>query len=80
MDEEVERFSESLRNHESHFLTQELSKFYKRLKILNEEERINPEGSDERERILDDQTLVKRKIGAIEEEMGRRKKNNSWVW
>jgi hypothetical protein len=79
-DDEIERFAESLRNLESHELTEELSRSYTRLKILNEEERINPEGSEEVERVLYEQSVLRRKIGALEEEIGRRKKNNSWPW
>ena len=79
-DEEVERFSEGLRIRESRDLTSELSQAYTRLKVLGEEERINPEGSEDQERVLTDLALLRRKIGALEEEIGRRKKNESWPW
>jgi hypothetical protein len=79
-DDSIEVFAESLRNREDHQLTTELSKSYSRLKILNEEEGIDPEGSEDRDRVLDELVTIKRKIGALEEEIGRRKKNNVWSW
>jgi hypothetical protein len=79
-DDEVEDFAETLRNRESRDLAEELSKSYAQLKILGEEEGIDPEGGEERERVLDDQALLRRKIGALEEEIGRRKKNDAWPW
>jgi hypothetical protein len=79
-DDSIEMYAESLRNREDHQLTTELSKSYSRLKILNEEERIDPEGSEDRERVLDELATIKRKIGALEEEIGRRKKNDAWSW
>lgn len=78
--EKLEIFAEGLRTRESRDLATELSKFYTRLKTLNEEERISSEGSAQRGRVLDEQDLVRRKIGALEEEIGRRKKNDSWPW
>jgi hypothetical protein len=80
IDEEIERYSEGLRNQENHYLTGELSRYYHKLKLLNEEERITPEDSEDRERILDELPVVKQKVGALEEEIGRRKKNGSWTW
>jgi hypothetical protein len=79
-DEELERFSEGLRVRESRDLTSELSQAYSRLKVLGEEEQINQEGSEDQERVLTDLALLRRKIGALEEEIGRRKKNESWPW
>ena len=79
-DEELEIFAEGLRTHESRDLATELSKAYTQLKALNEEERISREGSEEREHVLDEQALLRRKIGALEEEIGRRKKNDAWPW
>ena len=79
-DDEVERFSENLRNRESRELATELSKSYSHLKTLKDEERVSPEGSEEREKILDELALLQRKIGALEEEIGRRKKNDAWPW
>jgi hypothetical protein len=79
-DEEIERYSEGLRNRESRDLASELGQAYSRLKVLGEEERVNPEGSEDRERVLEELALLKRKIGALEEEIGRRKKNDSWPW
>ncbi|HYB03035.1 MAG TPA: hypothetical protein VED17_01145 [Nitrososphaerales archaeon] len=79
-DEEIERYSESLRNRESRDLATELGQAYSRLKLLGEEERVNPEGSEDRERVLEEQVLLRRKIGALEEEIGRRKKNEAWPW
>ena len=79
-DEEIERYAEGLRIRESRELSGEVSKSYSRLKTLNEEEKIDPEGSEEKERVLDEQALLRRKIGALEEEIGRRKKNDAWPW
>jgi hypothetical protein len=79
-DDEIEQYSESLRNRESRELTTELSKAYSRLKTRVEEERVNPEGSEDRERVLNEQVVLRRKIGALEEEIGRRKKNEAWPW
>jgi len=78
--DDIEQYSESLRIRESHNLTTELSKTYSRLKIMTEEERINPEGSEDLERVLNEQAFLRRKIGALEEEIGRRKKNETWPW
>jgi len=71
-DDEIEGFSESLRSLEDHQLTGELSKLYHYLKSLD-----HAEGSSTEDTDLD---LVKRKIGALEEEMGRRKKEGAWIW
>jgi hypothetical protein len=79
-DDEVEMFAESLRSRESRELTSEQSRFYARLKALDEEERSTPEDSEDRERVLHDEALVRRKIGAVEEEIGRRKKEETWPW
>src|SRR5215470_12040742 len=80
-DEEIEKFSESLRSFENHNLTQEFSKLYHRLRILGEEERITPVSDNERkESLMSESYSVKRKIGAVEEEIGRRKKENAWNW
>jgi hypothetical protein len=70
IDEEVEGYSEELRSRESRELTSELSKFYHRLKNL--EETKNPDDNE--------LTLLRRKIGALEEEIGRRKKIDAWPW
>jgi hypothetical protein len=79
-DEEIEVFAEGLRDRESRSLSTELSSAYTRLKVLDEEERINPEGSPDRERTIRELALQRRKIGALEEEIGRRKKNEAWPW
>jgi hypothetical protein len=80
-DAEIERFSEGLRTYTNHNLTQELSKLYHRMRILNKEEKITPKRNvDRKESIRNDLFSIKRKIGAVEEEIGRRKKNNSWNW
>jgi len=79
-DEEIEIYAESLRNRENRELSGELAKSYSRLRVLSEEERIDPEGSEDREKVLDEQVILRRKIGALEEEIGRRKKNDAWAW
>ncbi len=79
-DEELEIYAESLRSRESRDLASEQSRYYSRLKTLGEEEQINPEGSEDMERVLEEQALLRRKIGALEEEIGRRKKNDAWPW
>ena len=79
-DEELEIYAENLRSRESRELASELSKSYSKLKTLDEEERINPEVSEDRERVLMEQATLRRKIGALEEEIGRRKKNDAWPW
>ncbi len=78
-DDEIEQFSEGLKIQESRELAAELSQAYTRLKIL-EEEQLDAEASDASERDVDELALLRRKIGALEEEIGRRKKNESWPW
>ena len=67
-DDAIEKFSESLRTMDDHKLTSEMSKLYHYLKSV--------EGRDEPE----DDEMVKRKIGSLEEEIGRRKKEGVWIW
>jgi hypothetical protein len=73
-DDEIERFSESLRTLDDHQLTGDLSRMYHYLKSA--EHGVEPIVQDS-DTNLD---LVKRKIGALEEEMGRRKKEGVWIW
>ncbi len=69
-DDEIEKFAESLRTLDDHQLTSELSKLYHYLKSL---------GPNEDQKVLNLE-IVKRKIGALEEEIGRRKKDGAWIW
>jgi hypothetical protein len=71
-DDEIERFSESLRTLDDHQLTGDLSKLYHYLKSVEHEESSGNTDPD-----LD---MIKRKIGSLEEEMGRRKKDGVWIW
>lgn len=79
-DDEIERYAEDLRIRESRCLTEELDKSYLRLRTLSEEERINSKEIKDRDRDFEELALVRRKIGALEEEIGRRKKNSAWPW
>jgi hypothetical protein len=71
-DDEIERFSEGLRALEDHQLTGELSKLYHYLKSVDHET------FDEKKDF--ELTMTKRKIGSLEEEIGRRKKDGAWSW
>jgi hypothetical protein len=74
-DDLVEEYAEGLRSREDHELVGELSRSYSRLKMLGTEE-----GSEDRENVIGDIAMLRRKIGALEEEIGRRKKNDAWAW
>jgi len=79
LDDEIEKFAESLRNFEDHKLTGELSKLYHDLKSLDHGSPSLEE--DEQEDQADNGlAIIKRKIGALEEEIGRRKKEGVWSW
>ncbi len=67
-DDEIERFSEGLRTLQDPQLTGELSKLYHYLKSLDLEKG-NFDGKKDYEL-----ALLKRKIGSLEEEIGRRKR------
>ena len=69
-DDEIEKFSEGLRALDDHQLTGELSKLYHYLKSVDQE-------TSTRKKTL---RMTKRKIGSLEEEMGRRKKEGAWSW
>ena len=71
-DDEIEGFSESLRALEDHQLTGELSKLYHYLKSVDHAV------FDEKKDF--ELTMTKRKIGSLEEEIGRRKKDGAWIW
>ncbi|MFI5420608.1 MAG: hypothetical protein ACHQ1H_06540 [Nitrososphaerales archaeon] len=73
-DDEIERFAESLRALEDHQLTGELSKLYHYLKSVDHEKETFDEKKDF------ELTMTKRKIGSLEEEIGRRKKDGAWSW
>ncbi len=73
-DDEIERFSEGLRTLQDPQLTGELSKLYHYLKSLDPEKG-NFDGKKDYEL-----ALLKRKIGSLEEEIGRRKKEGVWIW
>ncbi len=69
-DDEIEKFAEGLRVLEDHQLSGEWSKLYHYLKSLDPNE-------DQKSLKLE---IVKRKIGSLEQEIGRRKKDNVWIW
>ena len=73
-DDQIERFSESLRSLEDPQLTGQLSKLYHDLKSLDH----GKENFDEKKDF--ELAMIKRKIGSLEEEIGRRKKDGVWIW
>jgi hypothetical protein len=80
-DDSIERFAESLRNFDGHKLTSELSKFYHDLKSLDHRVEPGVEKNGQFDNHEDDTlAIIKRKIGALEEEIGRRKKEGAWTW
>ena len=80
LDDEIEKFAESLRIFEDHRLTGELSKLYHDLKSLDHgSPSLEKDGQDE-DQDENGLAITKRKIGALEEEIGRRKKEGVWTW
>ena len=79
-DYEIENYSEGVRTFEDRRLTTELSKLYRDLKAMNEDDKVTPEEDQRKEKISLELEITKRKIGVLEEEIGRRKKDGSWTW
>jgi hypothetical protein len=79
-DDEIEYYSEKVRAYEGHHITAELSKLYHNLRALNEDDKITSEEDESKEKVSKELAILKRRIGVLEQEMGRRKKAGSWVW
>jgi hypothetical protein len=79
-DDENEYYSEKVRVCEGHHLTTELSKLYQNLRALNEDDKITSEADERKEKVSKELAILKRRIGVLEQEIGRRKKDSSWVW
>jgi hypothetical protein len=79
-DDDFEDYSEKVRTYEDRRLTTELSKLYHDLKAMNEDDKITPEDDERKEKITNELEGTKRRIGVLEQEIGRRKKDGSWAW
>jgi len=79
-DYEIENYSEKVRTYEDPRLTTELSKLYRDLKAINEDDKLTPEADERKEKISIKLENTKRRIGVLEQEIGRRKKDGSWGW
>jgi len=79
-DNEIEYYSEKVRGYEGHRLTAELSKLYHDLKAMNEDDKITSYVDERKEKVSNEIEMLKRRIGVLEQEIGRRKKDSSWVW
>jgi len=79
-DYEIENYSEKVRTFEDPRLTTELSKLYRDLKAMNEDDKLTPEADERKEKISIKLENTKRRIGVLEQEIGRRKKDGSWGW
>lgn len=47
---------------------------------MNEDDEITPEADERKEKISKEIEITKRRIGVLEQEIGRRKKDGSWIW
>jgi hypothetical protein len=79
-DYEIENYSEGVRTFEDRRLTTELSKLYRDLKAMHEDDTVTPEEDQRKEKISLELKITKRRIVVLEEEIGRRKKDGSWTW
>ena len=79
-DYEIENYSEKVRTFEDRRLSTELSKLYRDLKAMHEDDNVTSEEDQRKEKISLELEITKRKIGVLEEEIGRRKKDGSWTW
>jgi hypothetical protein len=79
-DDVIEDYLEKVRMYEDRRITTELSKLYRDLKAMNEDDKVTPETDVRKEKISNEIRIAKRRIGVLEQEIGRRKKDDSWIW